>query len=180
MPAEGRAGGEGSRGRGGQNQNLSAQEREEMLETMRGRGGAGRGSGGEGRSRGGQGQAPAAQPTPVAPPSTGGATTIDALFGPLPTTETRGQVWVREEKDLRRIQLRLGITDGQLTEVLEGDVQEGQELITNIITATATRPQPNFNPNQQFNPFGGPGGGRGPGGGGGGGGRGGGGGGRGF
>ena len=71
---------------------------------------------------------------------------------------------------LRPVRLRLGITDGQLTEVIEGDLQEGQELVTNIITAAATRPQPGFNPNQQFNPFGGPGGGRGPGGPGGGGG----------
>jgi HlyD family secretion protein len=174
---EGQARGEAAgRGRGGQN--LSPEEREQMMQTMRGgRGGRG------GRADGGSQAAPQAAPAPA--PAASGATTIDALFGPLPATESRGQVWIREATALRAVRLRLGITDGQLTEVIEGDLQEGQELVTNIITAAATRPQPGVNPNQQFNPFGGPGGGRGPGGpggpgGGGGGNRGGGGGGRGF
>jgi HlyD family secretion protein len=135
-------------GRGRGLQNLSPEEREEMLRAMRGRGGAA-GAVAE--------PPPAASTRPRVAPA--GATTIDALFGPLPVTESRGQVWIYADNQLRPVRVRLGITDGQVTEMLEGDLQEGVELVTNVVTAAATRP--GFNPNQQFNPFMG---GRGPGG----------------
>lgn len=70
-----------------------------------------------------------------------GATTIDALFGPLPRTESAGRVWVYADRQLRPIRLRIGISDGQVSEVLDGELQAGQELVTNLATAaTATRP----------------------------------------
>src|SRR5262249_35030139 len=100
---------------------------------------------------------------------------VDALFGPLQRTETAGRAWQYADKQLKPIRLRLGITDGQTTEVIEGDVKESSELVTNISTgAESTRPAPTAFP---FGPQRGgfPGGGFGPGGGraGGGGGRGG-------
>src|SRR5262249_11774979 len=111
-----------------------------------------------------------------------GATTIDALFGPLPRVESNGRAWLYVDKQLKPVRLRLGISDGQSTELIEGDLQQGQEVVTNIALANETRPAAtNFPPFGQpgrggFGPgggFGGPGGGgRGPGGGGGGGGRG--------
>jgi hypothetical protein len=74
----------------------------------------------------------------------------------LPQVETRGQVWLYTDKQLRPARLRLGVTDGQMTELLEGEVQAGDELVTNISTGNeAVRTQPGFG---GFPPFMGPGG----------------------
>src|SRR5436190_20940219 len=94
-----------------------------------GRGGAGRGGAGQGDGNayaaggGGQrtGRVPAAAAPAPAMASTSGATTIDALFGPLPVTETSGQVWtfkkgaVEGQGTLTNVRLRLGVSDGQQT-----------------------------------------------------------------
>jgi hypothetical protein len=104
----------------------------------------------------GRGQARAAAPESPAPARPGNATTIDALFGPLPQIESRGQVWLYTDKQLRPVRLRLGISDGQATELLEGDLEAGTEVVTNINTGTeAVRTQPGFG---GFPPFMGPGG----------------------
>jgi hypothetical protein len=130
-------------------QNMTPEQRDQMMARMRGRGGDG------GASVGGRrGQAPGAPPAPAA--GRGNATTIDALFGPLPQVETRGQVWLHTDKELRPVRVRLGISDGQMTELIEGDVEPGVELVTNINTGTeAVRTQPGFG---GFPPFMGPGG----------------------
>lgn len=82
-----------------------------------------------------QGQAPASRPAaPAAAPS---ATTFDALFGPLVQTETFGQVWLNEDDKLQRVRVRLGITDGQQTELIhamDGELQEGTEVVTVVLT----------------------------------------------
>jgi hypothetical protein len=68
-----------------------------------------------------------------------GATTIDSLFGPLPTVETRGRAWLFINKQLKPVSLRLGISDGTNTEVLDGnELQVGTEVVTNIILPTST------------------------------------------
>ncbi len=72
------------------------------------------------------------------------AQTIDQLFGPLPTTESMGRVWVNAAGQLKAVRLRLGITDGTYTELLSGELTVGQEVVTGIVTpaqaaATATR-----------------------------------------
>ena len=108
---------------------------------------------------------------------TTGATTIDSLFGPLPTVETRGQAWLFENKQLKQVRLRLGVSDGAYTEVLQSDpeVKEGTEVVTNVIIEQATNATPggaNAN-NPLMGPQRGRPGGPGGGGGGGGGGRGG-------
>ncbi|HSK10678.1 MAG TPA: efflux RND transporter periplasmic adaptor subunit [Vicinamibacterales bacterium] len=67
--------------------------------------------------------------------ASGTATTIDALFAPLPPTSTFGRawIWLAGQKQLKGpVRLRLGISDGQFTELIEGDVQEGQELVTGV------------------------------------------------
>jgi HlyD family secretion protein len=111
------------------------------------------------------------------PSMTGTATTIDSLFGPLPTVETRGSAWVLENKQLKQVRLRLGVTDTTNIEIIEAtpEVREGSEVVTNVILEQASTTPGGANTN---NPLmgpqrgrGGPGGG--PGGGGGGGGRGG-------
>jgi hypothetical protein len=63
-----------------------------------------------------------------------GATTIDSLFAPLVFQETRGRVWIYDNKQLRSVPVRLGITDGTFQELIEGDVKEGQEVVVNMLT----------------------------------------------
>jgi hypothetical protein len=71
-----------------------------------------------------------------------GATTIDSLFAPLQTTETRGRAWLYEDKQLKSVTLRLGVSDGTYSELLEGDLKEGQEVVVNMVTGLepVTRP----------------------------------------
>ncbi len=126
-------------------QSMSPEEREQFMQRMRERGfdPANMGAGGPGRGPGqGQGQ-PGARPTPAAAPRAS-AQTIDQLFGPLPVTETPGRAWLYINKQIKSIRVRLGISDGTYTELLSGDVQSGQELVTSVVTpaqaaAAATR-----------------------------------------
>ena len=103
---------------------------------------------------------------------TSGHATIDSLFGPLQATETRGRAWLYENKQLKSVNLRLGVSDGTYSELLDGDLKEGQEVVVNMVTGL----EPVARPGQQGtgNPLMGPqrGGPGGPGGRGGGGGRG--------
>ena len=71
------------------------------------------------------------------------AETIDALFAPLPVVETRGNAWLylSEKKELKRVNLRLGITDGTQTELLDGDLQPGQEVVTGVIVGNVRQTQ---------------------------------------
>jgi hypothetical protein len=69
-----------------------------------------------------------------------GATTIDSLFGPLPTVESRGMAWLYENKQLKMLRLRLGITDQTYTEILNPeDVPEGAEVVVNMNTGLEPR-----------------------------------------
>jgi HlyD family secretion protein len=137
-------------------QNMTPEQREQMMARMRERGGD---NGGNFGGRRGQGS-PAAAPPAQRPAGRASATTIDALFGPLPQVESRGQVWVWSQKQLKPVRLRLGITDGQQTELIEGDIEPGVELATNVNTGQEQiRAPAGFG----FPPFMGPGG-RGPGG----------------
>jgi hypothetical protein len=103
------------------------------------------------------------------------ATTIDSLFGPLPTVESRGQAWLYENKQLKQVRLRLGVSDGTNIEVIDGppEIKEGAEVVTNvIIDQPSTAPGANNANNPLLGPQRGrPGGPGGPGGGGRGGGR---------
>jgi len=66
------------------------------------------------------------------------ATTIDALFGPLTEVETDGRVWTYENNQLKAVPVRLGISDGQTTELIKGDLQPDTAVVTNITTGTET------------------------------------------
>jgi HlyD family secretion protein len=93
---------------------------------------------------------------------TSGHTTIDSLFAPLQTTETRGRAWLYENKQLKSVPLRLGVTDGTFSEVLGGDLKEGQEVVVNMVTGLepVTRPGQPATGNPLMGPQrGGPGGG---------------------
>ena len=97
------------------------------------------------------------------------AATIDSLFGPLPTVETRGRAWLYVDKQLKLVNLRLGISDGTNTEVLnDSALVDGQDVVTSLITPDMlNKSNQTNNANNPLMPQrgrGGPGGGRGPGG----------------
>lgn len=122
--------------------------------------------------RGQQQSRPAGNPNSAANTN---AATIDALFAPLPVIETRGRAWLYVNKQLKSVNLRLGISDGTYTEVLNDmEVPPEAEFVSSIITPAMAAAKPGTTPN---NPTGNPlmpaQRGRGPGGGPGGGGRGG-------
>jgi HlyD family secretion protein len=150
--ADGTDGGDFGGGRGGgrgnfadRTANMTPEQRQQILERMQARGftpptdgqvrfadpqrsGSTAGGGQSGQRRQAQAEVSTA-------PSRAGATTIDALFGPLPTTETMGQVWLHQDGKLNRLRLRLGISDGQQTEliqVVDGNLQEGTEVVTSV------------------------------------------------
>jgi hypothetical protein len=65
--------------------------------------------------------------------------TIDALFAPLPTVETRGRAWLFMDNQLKPVNLRLGISDGTNTELLGGELQQGMEVVTGVTGLGSTR-----------------------------------------
>ncbi len=137
----------GRGGRGGLSngrENLSPEQRAQILQRMRGRGAEAAAPGSGTAPAGQRGARSEATPSPSvgsgAARGSGGATTIDALFGPLPAVQSQGRVWLHVDGQLRPIRVRLGLSDGQATALLEGDVQEGTELVTNVATGAATRP----------------------------------------
>jgi HlyD family secretion protein len=58
----------------------------------------------------------------------------------LARVETNGRVWLYLDKQLKPIRLRLGISDGQNTELVEGELQQGTEVVTNVVLASESRP----------------------------------------
>jgi len=107
--------------------------------------GGNRAGGQGGNTRGGAAQSTASnRSTPAT-----GATTIDALFAPLQPVETRGRVWLYVNKQLKPVELRLGITDGTYTEVLNdpSELAQNTEVVISIITPEmASRPAGQQNP----------------------------------
>jgi HlyD family secretion protein len=141
----------GGRGLAERLQGLSSEDRERMLEQMRARGfdpaavenGADPRAAGRGQALGrGAGAGASASPrNPPAPVPPQGATTFDALFAPLPPVETVGRVWLYVDNQLEPVAVRVGVSDGQNSELLEGGLQEGTEVVTNVLTTGAeTRP----------------------------------------
>ena len=124
-------------------QNMSPEDRAQMLERMRARGvdPSARGIPEANTPRESpQAKTPAGDSPQSLTARNPRATTIDALFGPLPPVESVGRVWLYVNKQLKPVRVRLGISDGQASELLEGDIQPGTELVTNVSTGEATRP----------------------------------------
>jgi HlyD family secretion protein len=67
------------------------------------------------------------------------AETIDALFAPLPSVESRGRAWLFMDHQLKPVNLRLGITDGTNTELLSGELQQNMEVVTVVTGLGPTR-----------------------------------------
>lgn len=112
---------------------MSPAERDAFQQRMAARGQNG------GRT-GGRGGGAAAPQTAV----TSGASTIDALFAPLPTVTTPARVWVvageGSKPQLRMLRVRTGVSDGQWAELVEvpgGELLEGQQVVTGVLLGTA-------------------------------------------
>jgi len=152
----------GREGRGsfGASGNLTAEQMQQFADRFGTEGRSGRGGG----RRGGAGGRGANQrPANTAPQTPLGQGRIDEYFTPLPPTRSRGSVWTwnAEAKELKQINLTLGVTDGSMSELISGDVEVGQEVVTGVILpASMTTRAPS---SMQGNPFqqggrGGPGG----------------------
>lgn len=50
-------------------------------------------------------------------------------------------VWVLENKQLKRIEITAGISDGMYTELISGEIRDGQELIVESLTKPKKQPQ---------------------------------------
>jgi HlyD family secretion protein len=191
-----RQAGRGMGDRGSDLANMTPEQRKALMDRFaQGGGRSGRGQGGgrggsqsqnaRGGGRGaGAGQAGqrGAQPAAVATEDQRQADKIDELWAPVQRTESTSQVytWNEATKELKTIRVRLGVTDGSWSELIQvlgdGTLNVGDQLVTSVVLpASQLRPnQPGANPlfgNQpgMRNPgMGGPGGGGNPGGGGGG------------
>ena len=63
------------------------------------------------------------------------AKTIDALFAPLPRADSRATVWTwnAETREFMSVPVRVGVSDGTMTELIEGDLEAGDQLVTGVI-----------------------------------------------
>ena len=72
-----------------------------------------------------------------------GATTIDSLFGPLPVVESRGSAWLHVNNQLKMVRLRLGVSDGTYTEIInDEELQPNMEVVTMMTTGLEQRTVP--------------------------------------
>lgn len=76
------------------------------------------------------------------------AESIDELFAPLPRADARAAVWSWDQanRELVRIPVRVGVSDGTVTELLSGDVDPGDQLVIGVIPPEAPQDRPAQNP----------------------------------
>jgi HlyD family secretion protein len=66
-------------------------------------------------------------------------------FTPPEETPKRGaRVWVQGSGGLSAVEIRVGLTDGSFTELVQGELKEGQEIVTGL--AGSKDPAPVTNP----------------------------------
>jgi HlyD family secretion protein len=177
-----RNGNGGGSGRGGFGAGAGANLTPEQRQAMQNQFGGGRGGGGRGGRNGRTQQVAndaAAPNVPLAQRADALNTDkIDDLFAPLQRVMMPGTVytWNDQTKQLKRIGVQVGITDGQLSEISSSDLNAGDTIVTGITIPLSLRPANGANPlmgNQPrgggpgMQPGGNQGGGRGGGGGGG-------------
>ncbi len=66
------------------------------------------------------------------------AATIDAAFGPVPTPNSRARLWQIRDGRLVPVSVRLGLTDGTTTELIEGPLEAGSSVVTNVALPAST------------------------------------------
>jgi hypothetical protein len=80
------------------------------------------------------------EPSAPSPDRLKKAQTIDALFGALPPVESNGHVWLFDGDQMKAARLRLGISDGNVTEIRGGTITANTEVVTGIVLpASQTR-----------------------------------------
>jgi hypothetical protein len=87
----------------------------------------------------------ASVPPPTLKPKYGApqsAHTIDALFPPLASVESRGRAWLFIDHQMKPVNLRLGISDGTNTELLSTELQPNMEVVTGVTGLGTTRTVP--------------------------------------
>jgi len=93
------------------------------------------------------------------------ASNIDALFAPLPRPETPGRVWLWMGGQLKSVRVRLGVSDGQYTELISEEIQPDMDVMTGILISNGNASRLGGQTTGTSNPLmpqrGGPGGGRG-------------------
>ena len=138
-----RPGGRGFGSQGGSMSNLTQEQRERMIEQMRASGGRGGGGGRTGANGAGRNATRVGndQPTAQRPPNFATAQKIDELFQPIPKRIEPGSVWTWDEagKKLTEHRVFLGVTDGQFSELVNGEIKVGQPVVTNVIIPQAAR-----------------------------------------
>jgi hypothetical protein len=164
--------------------NMTPEQMAQFRQQYGGRGGRGGGAGG---GRGGNRQAANAVTGDMTPITQRNASQIDDLFAQVQKRIQPGQVWIYDEKNpdpqkkLRQINVRLGLTDGQFSELISSNetfTPGVTQVVTGVVPPPSALPKPGtnsiFNQQRGFGPGGfgpnpgGGGGDRGPGGGGGG------------
>lgn len=142
-PGAGQAQGQGfGRGFGGQFANMTPEERQKLREQFAARGGRGAGAGaGAGANGGGRrGANPPSAPTAISTSSPLQGDKIDDLFTPVQQRNTFGSVWTWDEnaKKLDTKRVVVGITDGQFSQIVSGDIKPGDEVVTNIVVPVSS------------------------------------------
>jgi len=66
------------------------------------------------------------------------AQTIDALFPPLADPVTPGRAWLYVGNTLKLVRLRLGVSDGTYTEVLNEELAPGTPVVTAVTLPNAS------------------------------------------
>ena len=61
--------------------------------------------------------------------------TMDELFAPMPRANAMATVWRYDEssREFTSIPVRVGVSDGSMTELLSGDVNVGDQLVTRVV-----------------------------------------------
>ena len=61
------------------------------------------------------------------------------LFRSLQIVETRGRAWLFVDRQLKPVNVRLGISDGTNTELVSDELQDGMEVVTGFVGLNANR-----------------------------------------
>jgi HlyD family secretion protein len=71
---------------------------------------------------------------PKSVPDETGLPSVDAAEGPKEKNIQEGRVWVEDGQFVRPVKVRVGISDGLLTEIVGGDLQEGTAVVVGETT----------------------------------------------
>jgi HlyD family secretion protein len=159
-------------GQGSDLANMTPAERQAMMDrfaAMRGTGAGGRGGTQAGGGRGGTGAGgrganqqagrggtntrgagnAQGQPSKLADAASAGKT-IDELWAPIIPHDNPGSVWKYDGKELTEVKIRLGVTDGNFSElkaVTSGELKVGDQIVQSITLPASMRPANANNPN---------------------------------